>query len=34
MLAASLKISPEEYAQQKDKMKRLQAAGVIQNGGR
>jgi hypothetical protein len=34
MLAASLRISPEEYAQQKDKMQRMQQAGIIQNGGR
>jgi hypothetical protein len=30
-LAAHLKISPEEYALQKDKMQRLKAAGAIQN---
>jgi hypothetical protein len=34
MLAAALRISPEEYAQQKDKMQRMQQAGIIQNGGR
>jgi phage I-like protein len=34
MLAASLKISPEEYAQQKEKMRQMQQAGIIQNGGR
>jgi hypothetical protein len=33
-LAASLRISLQEYAEQKDKMRRMQQAGIIQNGGR
>jgi hypothetical protein len=33
-LAASLRISPQEYAEQKAKMVRMQQAEFIQNGGR